>query len=189
MRTFTHNAGAGSSVRFHEVGSYFHLLETVSAVDVNFYKRGAIFAEAKGMEGGFFSSPKGGFDSIEIVSAGAQAVKFAISDGTGGYNRTTGAVQVSNTGGAFTHAQASVTNADNTILAANANRRYCLIQNNSAAGVLRLVLDGTIATTAKGIRLQPGASYEVPSYCMTNAIRACMETADATANNVEVVAG
>lgn len=189
MKTQSIAITAGGAVKQFVVANYFHLLETVGAVDIKFFKAGAIFAEAVGMEAGFYAEPAQGFDAYEISSASAQTVKVATSDGTGGYNRTVGSVSVSNVGGAFTHAQKSVTNADQEVLAANAGRRYCLIQNNSTAGVLRLVLDGTAATATKGIRIQPGGSYEVPGYCVTNALRAFMETADATANNVEVAAG
>jgi len=175
MRTITHDAGAGSAVKFHEIGNYFHLLETESAVDVRFFKNGAIFAEAIGMEGGFFSQPVSGFDAIELASAGAQTIKFAISDGTGGYNRTTGTVQVSNLEtrqGAFTQAQKTVTNASAELLAANAARRMLLIQNNHATGNIFVTTDGSAATAANGIKISPGSLILLDVFCPEGAVNA-----------------
>lgn len=175
MRTITHNAGAGSAVKFHEIGSYFHLLETESAVDVRFYKNGAIFAEAVGMEGGFFSQPVDGFDALEIVSAAAQTVKFAIADGTGGYNRATGTVQVSNLApdqGAFTQAAATVTNASGELLAANAARRFLLIQNNHATGAVFITMNGSAATAANGVKIAPGSLLLLDIFCPAGVVNA-----------------
>lgn len=190
MRTITHNAVAGSAVKFHEIGNYFHLLETDSAVDVRFYKNGAIFAEAIGMEGGFFSQPAGGFDAIELVSAGAQTIKFAISDGTGGYNRTTGTVQVSNLEtrqGAFTQGAEIVTNASAELVAANAARRLLIVQNNDAAGNIFITTDGSAATVANGIKIAPGGLILLDVYCPTGAINAIGDIA--VNANVTVVEG
>lgn len=97
MRTIKHTAAAGSTVKFHEVAKHFNLLETTAPVDVSFFKNGAIFAKAEGMEGGFFSQPPEGYDAVEITSVTAQSIKFAVSDGTGGTSRVTGAVQVQGT--------------------------------------------------------------------------------------------
>jgi len=190
MRTITHDAGAGSAVKFHEIGNYFHLLETESAVDVRFFKNGAIFAEAIGMEGGFFSQPRGGFDAVEIASASAQSIKFAISDGTGGYNRTTGTVQVSNLEtrqGAFTQAQKTVTNASGELLAANAARRMLLIQNNDATGNIYVTTDGSAATTANSIKIEPAGLIMLDVFCPTGAVNAIGDIASNA--NVVVVGG
>ena len=80
---------------------------------------------------------------------------------------------------ATTHANPSVANATSvTILAAQSDRKYLLIQNNSAADVaISLVgatLTGIVPTTANPcIVLDAGASYENPShFCPTNAITA-----------------
>lgn len=172
MRTITLSAGAGSTTKFHEIGKYFHILETVSAVDVRFFKNGAIFAEAVGMEAGFYSQPRDGFDAIEISSAGAQDIKFALSDGTGGYNRTTGSVQITGQQGAFTQAAETVTNVSGMLLAANTTRRMLLIQNNHATGIIYITTDGSAATTGHGIKVWPGGLIMLDVFCPTGEIYA-----------------
>jgi hypothetical protein len=63
-----------------------------------------------------------------------------------------------------------------TLVAANATRKYLLIQNNSAANVqvslAGSVLTGIVPSTANpGLLLVPGASYEsAPNFCTTSAI-------------------
>lgn len=91
--------------------------------------------------------------------------------------------------GAFTQGRASVTNVNQVLIAADAARRYLLIQNNSLTAVLRVKLDGSAATAAAGFRVPVGGVLEVPNYAVTGAINCMMETADATAANVEFVTG
>lgn len=184
--------GAGATLEFQDVGNFFRLMKAAVDLDIHFYWRGAQLVDAEGVSVGYserFAEP---FDKIQIINktAGADTISFVSRMGNSvGYDiPPIGNVNVVNAvNGAFTHAQASVTNADNTILAASASRRYVLIQNNSAAAVLRVQLDGTAASATKGIRVQPGGSLELPFWAATNALHAFMETADATANNVEVV--
>lgn len=201
MRTYQQTFAGAYTWKLNIPGRYFTLLSCAAAVNVRFYKGGQLLALGEinsvlaGIEVLDPTLPQGVplFDYLEIDIAGADTVKIGIGNGqarnSAGAVTVSGTVPISMAGGAFTHTQASVTNADNTISAANAARRYLLVQNNSAAGVLRLTLDGAAATATKGVRIQPGGSYEVPSFCVTGAVRAFMETADATANNIEVVAG
>lgn len=98
-------------------------------------------------------------------------------------------VTVQNVNGAFTQGRASVTNVNQVLIAANAARRYLLIQNNSATAVLRVTLDGSAATAAAGFRVTQGAVLEIPNYAVTGAINCMMEAADGTAANVEFVTG
>lgn len=187
MRTITHNAAAGSAVSFYEIGNYFHLLETTGPVDIRFYKNGAIFAEASSMEGGFFSQPLNGFDAIEIASASAQTIKFAVSDGTGGYNRSMGTVTVSNfpnqpgTQGATTQAAATVTNASGTLLAARPARRLLIVQNNHATGNIFVTTGGSAATVANGIKIAPGGLIMLDVFAPVAAINAIGDIANNTA--------
>lgn len=91
--------------------------------------------------------------------------------------------------GAFTQGRASVTNVNQVLIAANAARRYLLIQNNSTTAVLRVKLDGSAATAGAGFRVTQGAVLEIPNYAVTGAINCMMEAADGTADNVEFVTG
>lgn len=59
----------------------------------------------------------------------------------------------------FTHTNPTVTNSSGSILAANTARRYLLVQNKDTAGSVYIRF-GSAATTALGILLAPGASYE-----------------------------
>lgn len=79
--------------------------------------------------------------------------------------------------GALTESNPSVANATSvTLLAANAARKYLLVQNNSAANIqISLaggVLTGIVPSTVNpGLVLIPGASYESsPTFAPTGAI-------------------
>lgn len=193
---------AGETLEFRDVGDFFRILKSSIVLDVHYFRNGALIVDAEGVSAGYWEKFAEPYDQIKIVNrtAGPDTISIVSRLGNSvGYDMPpVGNVAVTNiphvitdnsVNGAFSHAQASVTNADNTILAASASRRYVLIQNNSAAAVLRVVLDGTAASATKGVRVQPGASLELPFWAATNAIRACMEIADATANNVEIVTG
>lgn len=184
MKTQSIAIGAGAAVKQFIVAKYFRLLETVGAVDVKFFKAGAIFAEAVGMEAGFYAEPAQGFDAYEISSATAQTVKVATSDGTGGYDRTVGSVSVSNINGAFVNSAKTVTNASGQMLAANPARRYLLIQNNDASGDIFVRLDGGTATTATGVKIAAGGSFELQGFVPNGAIMAI----GSIASNANIVA-
>lgn len=183
MRTQSIAITAGGAVKRFVVANYFHMLETVSAVDIKFFKDGAIFAEAVGMEAGFYAEPARGFDAFEISSAAAQTVKVATSDGTGGYNRTVGTVSVSSlpavsvsnlpaVNGAFANSSKTVINTSTQLLAANSARRYLMIQNNDASGDIFVRLDGGTVSGGTGVKIAPGGSYELQGYVPTGAITA-----------------
>ncbi|MDO9011329.1 MAG: hypothetical protein Q7U78_05915 [Gallionella sp.] len=181
MWTVSHSAAAGIATAFHMGGKYFHLLETVAAVNIRFYRNGAIYAEAVGMEAGFYSQPSEGFDSIELVSATAQAVKFAIADGSGGYNRTAGTVQIAGQQGVMTQAAATVTTASGQLLAARAGRKAVLLQNNHATGNIFVTLDGSAATVAHGIKIAPGGVIVLDVFAPVAAINAIGDIVSNTA--------
>lgn len=137
----------------------------------------------------------GRFEEINIYhnDAREQVIELAVGEGAEiGSALLSGSVNVSNfpaLGGAFTQGRASVTNVNQVILAANANRKYLLIQNNDAAAVMRVTLDGSAATAAQGFRIDAGASLELSQFNVTGAINAMMETATAAAGNVEIAEG
>jgi hypothetical protein len=180
--------GAGQTIEFYGGGSYFHILTSTGPVSVTLKRHEGVIAQAEGVGFGYKNKPRDGFTGFTITSATAQSIQIAVGDGDDEYNYITGSVAIINQG-AFTETQSSVTNADNIIKAANAARKYLFVQNNSAAQTMRLTVDGAAATATRGIRLQPGQSYEPVGYIPTGAIRAFMEVADATANNVEVIEG
>lgn len=189
MKTISLPLVAGQAVRLDGLGDYFHLLETVEPVDIEFMFNGQVQGEARSMEYGFFFKPTGGFSALGFTSATTQTIKYAIGIGDGGYNRTTGAVSILNQQGAHTETQKSVTNANQVLMAANAARRGGLIQNNDAAAVLRVTVDGAAASAARGFRVLAGGVFNLSDYAPSGAIYGCMETATGTLNNVEVAEG
>lgn len=99
------------------------------------------------------------------------------------------------TKGTLAHTQPSFTSgASNTLLAANPNRTYLLIENNSGANIMVNLngdaLTGIVPTsTNKGIVITPNGSYESqPGACPIGAITG-YQTSGATVNTVSLVEG
>jgi hypothetical protein len=189
MRTLEIAIEAGGRVPFQVNGDFFYLKETTSAVDIEFQQLGATKYEARGVEFGYHTRPDGGFDGLVFTSALAQTITVFYGSGDGGYDRITGSVQIIGQQGAITQESFSLTNAVQTLVAARATGKYTLIQNNDAAQSMRVTIDGSDPTAIKGFRIQPGLSMELHAYQTTGDIKAIMEAATATANNVEVAAG
>lgn len=174
MRTLSELFTAAETKQFTVPGIYFRLLGTTGPVDVVFVRHGARVGEsASQVEAGYYALPEGGFDRIEITSATAQTVKFAISRGRGGYDRTIGSVDVlslppvtiSGTPNVKTAlattiddvAAVAVGVAATLLLAADATRRAVRVLNNGTADIY---LGGAGVTTANGcIKLVPGALW------------------------------
>lgn len=179
---------AGQLIEFHGSGKYFHILTAADPVSVELKRSDAVIATADNVGRGYKNKPAGGFNGFSIKSATAQSIQIAVGDGDDEYNQVTGSVDIIGQQGAFSEVQKSVTNVNQVVAAANALRKYFLIQNNSAQ-VLRVTVDGVAATATRGIRIQPGGYYEPIGRVPSGAINAIMELADATANNVEVIEG
>ena len=98
----------------------------------------------------FVEDPSGYF-ALRIVDAAPQA-----------YDETEDAKRVIQGDGVYTtpaHTQPSISTSSAAVAAANANRRYLLIQNIGAATVfLRF---GAAAVADQGVSLAPGAAYEM----------------------------
>lgn len=185
MQTIENSFQAAGAWRYNSPGRYFRLLKTQVPVTVRFYgDTGGVVAEATQVEGGYYAMPAGGFGGFEIVSPGAQLVKVAVSDGTGGYDRTVGDVAITNLQGPMVQTQKTVTNAAGQLLAQNNARRYLMIQNKDASGSVFLTFGAGPATVAGGLKLAPnGAIVFDATYCPTNAVQAIGDTA----NNQNVI--
>lgn len=140
------------------------------------------------------------FDALKITNTGAtdEFFKFTIAQGKKAGSSPgviSGSVTILNpavtpiNNGIFTQSRASVTNVNQAIIAANASRKYLLIQNNDSGAFLRVKLDGTNATAAQGFRVAPNGILELPNFSATSAINCMMETASAAVGNVEFVEG
>jgi hypothetical protein len=150
-------------------GTYFKLLSATGAVDVTIEGQGTIpdLTSGRGLKDTAYSrliltDKTGASNSIELFCATEEYVDQTFS----------GVVTLANVNGPFTQAAKTVTNSSAQLLAANSARRYLLIQNNDASGIIYVTLDGTAATTAKGIKIEAGGSYECQGYVPTGEIRA-----------------
>lgn len=178
---------AGIGQEYTERGDFFRVLEATGAVTVTFYRSGAEVAKAEQIEAGYaekFDASE--FDKVRIDAASNVTIKFVVRLGNVvNYDKAPqGDVNVLNVNGDFTQAQKTVTNASGQVFAANALRRYLLIQNNDASGDIYVTLDGTAATTAKGIKIAAGGSYECQGFAPIGAINAI----GSIANNANIVA-
>lgn len=179
---------AGVAVEFQEESDFFRVLDAPAAdLTLIFYKQGKEVSRALNVGSGYAETFRNeSFDKIRISSTAGGVVNFVTRLGIDvRYDKPpTGNVAITNTSGAFTQAQKTVTNATGQVLAANASRRYLLIQNNDASGVIYVTLDGTAATTAKGIKIDAGGSIELQNFVPNGAINAI----GSIASNANVVA-
>lgn len=166
--------GAGARVEFIEASDFFRLLSAQQVLTVEFYQNGAKVAEAIDIGTGYAEKVPTGFDRIVITSATAQSIQFVTRlGGDVRYDQPpTGNVNIANSKGAFTQAQATVTTTSAQLLAANAARRFLMVQNNDASGDVYITMDGTTATTAKGLKIPAGSAFELAVYTPTGAINA-----------------
>lgn len=134
----------------------------------------------------------GRFEEIDIYhnDASEQTIVLAVGEGAEiGSALLSGSVALTGVNGGFTQSRASVSNVNQVLIAANENRKYLLIQNNDAAAVLRVKLDGSAATATAGFKIAAGGSLELNTFAPTGAINCMMETATAAVNNIEFVEG
>lgn len=99
------------------------------------------------------------------------------------------------TGIVFAHTQPSVTNATSfTCVAANENRKFLRIQNNSAANILINLAGGTLTgiaptSTNLGIVLAAGASYDTPAGLVPTTAVTCYQASGGTINTISILEG
>lgn len=180
---------AGQRLEFVEASDFFRLLAAQNVLNVEFYRNGAEIAEVLEIGAGYAERVPEGFDKIAITSLVAQTIQFVTRQGAEVRYDTppNGNVIVTNTSGAFTQQAATVTNASSQLRAANVARRYLLIQNNDATGVIFVRLDGGTATAATGLRITAGGSIELAGFVPNGAITAIGSIASNA--NVVVVEG
>lgn len=182
---------AGETKEFYAPGDFFRLLDSTAAVTLRFYDNGKEVAVAEAVEQGYAERFRDGrFDRIRIYSASIQTLKFVSRLGNDvQYDKPPqGDVNVLNVSGPFSNTQKAVGVISGQMVAANAARRYLLIQNNDTALDIWIRHDGgAAAVNANGsIKIPPGGSYELQGYAPTGAIMAIAGTANA---NVSVVEG
>lgn len=179
----------GESADYHETSDFLRVLVAPYPLEIRFYRNGHEEARAEAITEGYAERFTAGvFDQVKIINgATAQTVKIAVRAGNQvNYDRPpTGAVTVANTGGAFAQSTVAVGVASVQLLAANAARRYLLIENKHATVSLYVNLAGAAATVAGGVTLLPGDSLELSSFVPLGAITAIGSGAGASAVVVE----
>lgn len=196
MRTVTYIIPAGETIEEAIAGDYVRVRSSAVDLVIENPDAGEKIEVSQGDD--FQFTP---FKHLRIShqDAAAQTIKLTVASGkragsakVGGSVTVAGSVPISNLPaqqGAYVQNRVSLTNAVQTLLAANAARRAATLQNNDAVQVMRYTLDGSAPTATQGFRLQPGESVDLPSYACTGAVKAIMEAATATANNVEFCEG
>ncbi|CAN7409245.1 hypothetical protein [Acidovorax sp. LjRoot194] len=178
---------ANGAYRLLVAGDYFKLMTATGAVNVQ-----ADWGELRGLIGGQgLEESNFSYLNFTDVSGASNPIRVFIGDkkfidGLGGtINVGTNNVPLS---AAFANLQKTVTSTSAQLLAANANRKYLLIQNKDTAGNLYIGFGAGAVTAANGIRVIPGGSYELPGgICTTQEIRAIGDIASNA--NVTTVEG
>lgn len=161
---------AGQPQEFYEVSDFFRILNASQPLTIRFYFQGAEVALAEGVAGGYAERFQAGqFDRFRIESATTQVIQFVARLGNQVFYDLP---PFGNINGAFSQSQKTVTNASAQLLAANLFRRYLLIQNKDSVGSVYLKFGATAATTANGVRIPAGGSYEITTFAPTDAIQA-----------------
>lgn len=192
MSYLSNSLASGTAWQIEGAGNFFRLLSTSGAVRVEFYRNGSLVSVTDNVHAGFWRESAKPFDRVRLtnMSGGTNTLEVVIDSDRIGYDRVSisGNIIAQAKNGTPTQAAATVTTAAANLLAANASRRYMLIQNKDAAGNIWINLQGTAATQTNGIKIGPGQSYESGSlYCSAAAISAIGDIAS-NANIVVVEA-
>lgn len=195
MQTYSQTFTGAQTWTLNIPGKYFVLLGCLNPCNVRFFKGGKklelgdITGLLAGLEVtlGELADFEAAFDRVEIDVTAADTVQVGIGNGQARYNRSQGNVAITNLTGSVTQTQKTVTSAAAELLAVKAGRRYLLIQNNDATGIVYLNLSGA-ATVGSGIKIAPGGSYVADaSFCPSNAISAIGSIASNA--NIAVIEG
>lgn len=190
MQTYTQTFAGATTWELNVPGKYFILMGCTSACNVRLYNGGRKldFGEIKGILAGIEIGGKNEgveFDRVQIDTTTADTVTIGIGNGQVRYNRGAASVdvtsQVPGRTGSITQVAQTVTTVASTILTANANRKYLLLQNQHATGNVWVNFQ-TTATTTNGIKIVPGGFLSMDALMVsTQAISAIGDVASNTA--------
>lgn len=169
LQIYNFSMPANGSFQLLAEGSYFRILTAIGSVNIigdSFGKLGPI-NRGQGLEDMPYKRL-----IIEDVSGSINSGTILVSESNFIDQTLYGSITLLGQQGAFAQAAATVTNASALLAAANANRRYLLIQNNDGAGNIFVNLAGAAATVADGIKIAPGGSYEVQGFVPSGALYA-----------------
>lgn len=189
MKPYAVSIPAGSVEEFAVVGDYIRLKTAAVPVSFTIEETG----ESIELEQGDAANLSA-FKRVKVAhkDAAAQAIIFYVGNGTSADSaKVGGSVSVSSTPApvtTFTQAGATVGIASAQLLAANAARRFLMVQNNDATAIVYLNLTGAAAAVAGGVNLSPGGSLVLDVALTGAAINAIANVATA-AGAVTVVEG
>jgi hypothetical protein len=184
-KLYTFTIGANQTFKLNVGGGYFKITAATGGVDVKCPDAGISLS---GMLPGY-GLQKTPFSYLDFIdtSGAPNTISVVISDENFVDTRITGSVTFAPLQATFGNSNKTVTNASAQLLAANASRKYLLIQNNGT-GDIYVTVDGTAATTANGVRIAAGGgSYELSTVVPTGQINAIGSIANNP--NITVVEG
>lgn len=195
MQTFAQTFAGAQTWTLNVPGKYFTLLGTTLGCNIRFYKNGKKLdlGDVNGLLAGLeillgeASDIEPAFTQVQVDILGADTVTIGIGNGQARYNRSQGNVAITNLNGVATQSTQTVTSSAAQLVALSTTRRYLLIQNNDATGIVYINFT-TTATVANGLKIPPGGSFIADAaYCPTNAVSAIGSIASNA--NVIVVTG
>lgn len=155
--------GAGDKQLFVTGGRYLSVRAGTN-LSVRFLKNNSYLAELfTGANAGFFydagDDKSEWFDAVELISPAAQTVTVFASRARIGEASAVSVTSLPSVAGAFVHTSPAVIPVSQLLLAANAARKFLMVQNNDASAILYLNLNGGAAGVGLGsVKLLPGAS-------------------------------
>jgi hypothetical protein len=166
---YAYTLAANASINLPVTGDYFKIMSATGLVCVK-SDFGALddLIAGQGLENTPFR-----FLTIVNKTASANTVRIFVGD-ENFIDGMSGAIAVTSTAmptaGTHANTQATVTNVAAQLEAANTARKYLMVQNNHATGILYLGFAAGV-TAANGIKVVPGGFYE-PACVPTGAIHA-----------------
>lgn len=159
---------AGETKEFREECDYFRILASSGpSVDLVFIRDGAVLSDAAGISPGYSEEWTRPIDTVRITASVTQTIKFVMRIGSKvSYDVPPGGTLVfpASQGAFLAQFSTTVNTTSAAVLGANTGRKYLLIQNNDSAVTIHVNLMGVGATSANGIKIGPGGSYECTGY-------------------------
>lgn len=179
MQTFVQTFTGPATWELNIPGKFFTVLGSTNACNVRLYDKGRLLdlgeikalgagLEVGGMAEGVY------FDRVQIDATASDTITIGIGNGQSRYNRgASNVTMIQNRVAqmAPVNTPKTVTNASAQMLPANANRQYLLIQNRDPSGILYVNFGAGAATTANGVQIAPGGSYELDLVVPTTAVQ------------------
>lgn len=166
---------AGVPLRIDQPGSFFQLMDSSGAVNINVLRADSIIGTAEGVTEGFsFGGPNESlFYAVEINSASTQTLKICFATGSVDLRQVVGNVAITSitNNGAVSNTSLAVTAAAQNALAANSARRFLFLQNPDPVIDMWFRADGNAAAAAPpSIKLAPGDSKTYDVFAPTGAV-------------------